>query len=51
MTRSGDVARRWWEMHLPNLSQPLVLAVPAAGTIGPEQHLASAKVPIVEAIV
>ena len=26
---SGDAARHWWETHLPELTQPLVLAVPA----------------------
>jgi serine/threonine-protein kinase len=31
---SRDAARLWWERHLPELTRPLVLAVPAAGTIG-----------------
>ena len=30
-TWSRVAARRWWEVHLPELTQPLVLAVPAAG--------------------
>jgi serine/threonine-protein kinase len=29
---SRDLARRWWETHLPELTQPLVLAVPAQGS-------------------
>lgn len=32
-TWSRAVARRWWETHLPELTQPLVLAVPASGPV------------------
>jgi hypothetical protein len=31
---SHPIARRWWEAHLPDLTQPLVLAVPAAAASG-----------------
>jgi serine/threonine-protein kinase len=34
---SGDAARRWWETHLPELTQPLVLAVPAGEAAGRRQ--------------
>ena len=44
-TWSRVAARRWWEIHLPELTQPLVLAVPAAGAIGQQPHLASARSP------
>jgi serine/threonine-protein kinase len=33
-TWSRHAARQWWESHLSELTQPLVLAVPAAGAIG-----------------
>jgi serine/threonine-protein kinase len=33
-TWSRHAARQWWESHLAELTQPLVLAVPAAGAIG-----------------
>jgi len=36
-TWSRAAARRWWEIHLPELTQPLVLAVPASGAIGVER--------------
>jgi serine/threonine-protein kinase len=42
-TWSHVAARRWWEVHLPALTQPLVLAVPAAGPIGTEPHHAIGK--------
>jgi serine/threonine protein kinase len=32
-TWSRAVARRWWETHLPELTQPLLLAVPAGGPV------------------
>jgi hypothetical protein len=28
---SRAAARRWWEVHLPELTSPLVLAVPSTG--------------------
>jgi eukaryotic-like serine/threonine-protein kinase len=37
-TWTQQAARHWWELHLPDLTQPLVLAVPATGPIGPETN-------------
>jgi eukaryotic-like serine/threonine-protein kinase len=42
-TWSREAARQWWEMHLPELTQPLVLAMPAAGTIYSQTHLTVAE--------
>ena len=38
-TWSREAARHWWELHLPEITQPLVLAVPAAGAAGRQTHL------------
>jgi eukaryotic-like serine/threonine-protein kinase len=35
---SREAAQGWWESHLPELTQPLVLAVPATGAIHREIH-------------
>jgi serine/threonine-protein kinase len=32
---SNEAARQWWELHLPELSRPLTLAVPAAPAVSP----------------
>jgi eukaryotic-like serine/threonine-protein kinase len=37
-TWSREAARDWWESHLPELTQPLVLAVPATGAIHRDIH-------------
>jgi serine/threonine-protein kinase len=42
-TWSYAAARRWWETHLPEMTQPLVLAVPAAGPIRPATHSAAVE--------
>jgi hypothetical protein len=42
-TWSRVEARRWWEIHLPELTHPFVLAVPATGPVGAEPHLAIAR--------
>ena len=39
-TWSREAARHWWERHLPELTQPLVLAVPSAGGIVTGTHFA-----------
>jgi serine/threonine-protein kinase len=30
---TNEAARRWWELHLPELSRPLTLAMPAAPAV------------------
>jgi serine/threonine-protein kinase len=32
---TNEAARRWWELHLPDLSRPLTLAMPAAPAVSP----------------
>jgi|WetSurMetagenome_2_1015567.scaffolds.fasta_scaffold79894_1 eukaryotic-like serine/threonine-protein kinase len=32
-----EAARHWWELHLPELSRPLTLAMPAAPSVSPAQ--------------
>jgi eukaryotic-like serine/threonine-protein kinase len=43
---SRDDARSWWEKHLPELTQPLVLAVPASAAIREPMHQPVADTPI-----
>jgi serine/threonine-protein kinase len=41
-TWSRAAARSWWEAHLPELTRPLVLAVPDASPVKPPERLAVA---------
>ena len=41
-TWTPEAARHWWEHHLPELTQPLVLAVPATAAIGRNTNLPDA---------
>ena len=42
---SSRAAREWWDVHLPELTQPLVLALPATGPIRPGTGRAIAEWP------
>ena len=44
-TWSRTAARDWWDVHLPELTQPLVLALPAPGPVGPAVGRTSAEWP------
>ena len=48
-TWSREVARHWWEIHLPELTQPLVLAMPATGANHGDMH-AVAAAPLAELV-